>query len=77
MSGDYLHADLRDALQLVCAEKPNSRRLGFWLRAHRDRIVDGLSVKQAGTDGHAKVARWQVVAAGNAGRAGNVSDVPL
>lgn len=74
MGGDYLHPELRDALQLVCTEKPNSRRLGYWLRAHRDRIVDGLTMKQAGADGHAKVARWKVVPAGNGANAGNVSN---
>ena len=61
MSGDYTNPDLRDSLQLVCAEKPNSRRLSGWLRRHQDRIVDGLTVKQCGTDSHTKVARWQVV----------------
>ena len=52
--------ELRDALQLVCAEKANSRRLGFWLRAHRERIVDGLQLKQGAHEGHANVARWKV-----------------
>lgn len=60
MAGDYIHPDLRDALQLVCSEKPNTRRLGYWLRAHRDRIVDGLQVKQAGVDGLSKVTRWRI-----------------
>ncbi len=64
MSSDYINADLRDALQLVCAEKPNSRRLGYWLRAHRERIVDGLQLRQSGTDGHAKVLRWSIVKCG-------------
>ena len=64
VSQDYEHPELRDALQLICAEKPNTRRLGHWLRNHRDRIADGLQIKQAGTDGHAKVARWKVQAVG-------------
>lgn len=55
---------LHDALQLVCNEKPNARRLGYWLRRHQDRIVDGMQVKQAGSDGHAKVARWTVSVCG-------------
>lgn len=59
-SDDYGHPELRDALQLVCNEKPNARRLGYWLRRHQNRIVDGMQVKQAGSDGHAKVARWTV-----------------
>lgn len=52
---------LHDALQMVCNEKPNARRLGYWMRAHRDRIVDGLQLKQAGIGGPAKVTRWQVL----------------
>lgn len=71
MTSNYLHGELRDALQLVCSEKPNARRLGYWLRAHRDRIVDGLTLKQAGSEGHAKVARWRIVRAGDRAMAGN------
>lgn len=62
--GQSLNEELRDALQLVCAEKPNSRRLGFWLRSHRERIIDGVQLRQAGTDGHAKVAKWRVIKCG-------------
>lgn len=62
--GQILNEELRDALHLVCAEKPSGRRLGFWLRAHRERIIDGLQLHQAGNDGHAKVARWRVVKCG-------------
>lgn len=51
---------LHDALQLVCNEKPNARRLGYWLRRHQNRIVDGMQVKQSDGDGHTKVARWFV-----------------
>lgn len=64
MSSERTHPDLYEGLQLVCSEKPNTRRLGYWLRAHRDRIVDGLQLKPARPDGHAKVARWQVVNCG-------------
>jgi putative DNA primase/helicase len=64
MSGDYRNPDLRDSLQLICAEKPNSRRLSGWLRRHQDRIVDGLTVKQHGMDSHSKVAKWAVLACG-------------
>lgn len=65
MSGDYVQPELRDALQLVCSEKPNTRRLGYWLKAHRDRICDGFTLKQAGTAGRMKLTRWQVVCAGD------------
>lgn len=64
VSDDYGWPELRDALQLVCNEKPNARRLGYWLRRHQNRIVDGMQVKQAGSDGHAKVARWSVSVCG-------------
>jgi len=64
MSSDRTHPELYDGLQLVCSEKPNTRRLGYWLRAHRDRIVDGMQLRQAGRDGHAKVVRWRVVTCG-------------
>lgn len=64
MTQTYVNTELRDALQLVCAEKLNSRRLGYWLRAHRERIVDGLQLRQSGADGHAKVAKWRVIKCG-------------
>ena len=64
MNTERTHPMLYDALQIVCSEKPNSKRLGYWLRAHRDRIVDGMQLRQAGRDDHAKVARWQVVTCG-------------
>jgi len=59
-----VNQDLRDALQLVCSEKPNGRRLGFWLRSHRNRIVDGLQLLHAGADNKAKVAKWKVASCG-------------
>jgi len=59
--GESSYPDLRDALQLVCSEKVNSRRLGIWLRNHRDRIVDGMQLQRAGDDGHAKVATWRII----------------
>jgi putative DNA primase/helicase len=62
--GDSACPELRDALQLVCSEKVNSRRLGIWLRNHRDRIVDGMQLIRAGDDGHAKVAMWRIVKCG-------------
>lgn len=60
VSESYEHPELRDALQLVCSEKPNSRRLGYWLRRHQDRIADGFLLKRAGSDSHSKVVRWSV-----------------
>lgn len=63
-SSDYENPELRDALQLICAEKPNTRRLGYWLRAHRDRIVDGMQIKQSTRDEHTKIAKWKVTKCG-------------
>lgn len=66
-SGDLFtrtNPDLYDAAQMVCAEKINSRRLAYWLRSHRDRIIDDMRLEQCGTDGHAKIARWKVVKCG-------------
>lgn len=70
--GQSANDELRDVLQIVCREKPSSQRLGCWLRAHRDRIVDGKTLRQGKADGHAKVARWCVI--GTAVSAGD--DVP-
>lgn len=64
MNGEHTNPELYDALQLVCAEKPNPRRLGYWLRTHRDRIVDGMQLKQGARDEHAKVSRWRVTKCG-------------
>lgn len=66
MSGYRMNPDLYDALQVVCSEKPNSRRLGDWLRRHRDRRVDGFAIYSSGTDGHRKVTKWIVTDAGSA-----------
>ena len=62
--GQSANDDLRDALHLVCSEKPTGRRLGGWAQRNRDRIIDGLQLKQAGTDSHKKVARWMVIECG-------------
>ncbi|OGT05653.1 MAG: hypothetical protein A2143_01805 [Gallionellales bacterium RBG_16_57_15] len=56
--------DLHDVLQVICAEKINSRRMAGWMRSHRDRIVDGMRLEQCGIDGHTKVAKWRIVKCG-------------
>lgn len=61
MGGDYLHPELREALQVICFEKITSRRVGNWLRINRDRIIDGMRIAYVGEDAKAKVARWAVV----------------
>lgn len=62
--GQSINEELREALQLVCAEKPTSKRLGYWLLSHRDRIIDGLQLSKAGKDKHAKVVKYQVIKCG-------------
>lgn len=67
-AGSDVNSDLQDALQVICSEKPNARRLGNWLRTHRDRIVtvtvEGttrqLQLRQAGVD-RKGFAQWRVV----------------
>jgi putative DNA primase/helicase len=69
LAGSDSNPDLRDALQIICSEKPNARRLGNWLRGHRDRIVtttiDGaarqLQLEQRGHD-RKGFALWRVIA---------------
>jgi hypothetical protein len=56
----HAHPELHDALQQVCSEKINTRRLAGWLKRHRDRIVDDNRLVMSGADNHAKVARWKV-----------------
>lgn len=75
MSGNHTNPELYDALQFTCAEKPNPRRLGGWLRAHKDRIIDGMQIKQAGRKTHTKVALWTVQSAGSVGSSGVVSSL--
>jgi hypothetical protein len=42
------------------AKSRTARRLGYWCRSHRGRIVDGLRLESAGIDPHSKVALWRV-----------------
>ncbi|MDP2025875.1 hypothetical protein [Sulfuriferula sp.] len=64
MNDSFDHPDLHNALQLACKERISASRLGYWLRAHRDRIVSGIQLRQDGTDGHSKVTRWIVLNCG-------------
>lgn len=60
MAGSPVNSDLFDSLQVACAEKPNARRLGNWLRYRQNRIVDGLRLLRAGMDSASKVSRWKI-----------------
>lgn len=64
ISASAAASDLRDALDSVAGERGggiSSKRLGYWLRSHADRIVDGRMFVRSGNsrDG---VMRWQVAA---------------
>lgn len=57
---DFHHAEFREALMAVAAQggQLNAKRLGTWLSANANRIVDGLSLCPVGiTDGS---KRWQL-----------------
>lgn len=69
-TGIAIRPALRDAVRTVCRDKPSSSSLGYWLRCHRDRIVDGLCIVRSGDDKHSKVARWRIESAGDAGNCG-------
>lgn len=54
------HSALVEALsEFVERQRMDPGRLGYWLRKHRDRIVDGLRVTRAGERNH--VALWRVI----------------
>lgn len=64
MDSEHDHQELYDALQLICSEKVNTRRIGYWLRAHRDRIVDGMKIQQGSRNDSTKVRQWRVTKCG-------------
>jgi putative DNA primase/helicase len=58
--GVYDRPELHDALNLACSEKINGRRLGGWLRRHRDRIIDGMQLRQVDAAGSLNVSKWRI-----------------
>ena len=53
---------LRDALeQAGCTETTSSAKLGYWLRAHKNRIAGGLKLVCKQIDGGRKPSKWQFV----------------
>ncbi len=60
--GDWVdrNTDLREALDTICQDHVNPRRLGNWLRKNRDFIVGGKRITQAGKDSHANTILWRV-----------------
>lgn len=55
-------SELREVLHDIAAERGeiNRRKLGWWIRRHAGRIVDGLRIERAagGSDGSAE--RWRI-----------------
>jgi hypothetical protein len=60
--GKLVNATLRDALQVVCEDRPESRKLGFWLRKIKGRRFGGYVAKLAG-ESHGD-NRWWVTKEG-------------
>jgi hypothetical protein len=59
---DGAESELREALKEIedsGATGFDARRFGNWLKRHRGRIVNGLTLN-SNADPHAKVERWQV-----------------
>jgi hypothetical protein len=54
------HAELREVLHDIADERGeiNRRKLGWWIRRHAGRIVDGLRFVRA--SGHRSAEAWQV-----------------
>lgn len=57
---DWEHPELREVLQQIAGDRLETRTLSAWLRRHKERIVDGLALRQ-GEDHHGHVARWTVI----------------
>jgi len=53
---------LRDTLLAVCGKNGqlNGKRLGYWLRTWKNRIIGGLLLEPSGEDAHTKVRCWRV-----------------
>ena len=58
---EFRHPDFREALLVVAGDGGaiNSKRLGKWLSAHHDRVVNGLCIQRATLS--AGVQRWRLV----------------
>src|SRR5690606_27628794 len=61
--GDVPDQDLVDALSDFIGRdgRLDKRGFGNWCRKHRDRIIDGRRLAQAGVDSHTKVIKWKIV----------------
>lgn len=55
------HFGLRDALeQAGCADPTRSGQLGYWLRAHKNRIAGGLKLTMTQVNGGKLPAKWSL-----------------
>jgi putative DNA primase/helicase len=67
------YPELREALLMVSGGRQiTTRQLGYWLRAHKDRIYDGKRLVMLKADRNG-IARWQVAT----GEAGMAEDLPM
>jgi hypothetical protein len=53
--------------QAGCADSKNSVKVGYWLRAHKNRIAGGLKLVCETVDGGRQANRWMLMAAGVGG----------
>ena len=55
------NAELRDALENAgCAEPNNASKVGYWLRAHKNRIAGGLKLTCQIVDGGREPNKWSL-----------------
>jgi len=54
--------EFRDAMLAVCGKNGmlDGKRLGYWVRTWKNRIVSGLLLEPSGEDAHAKARCWRV-----------------
>jgi len=55
-------SELREVLHDIAAERGeiNRRRLGWWIKRHAGRIVDGLRIERAVGGGNGSAERWRI-----------------
>ena len=56
------NAELRDALEGAgCADSTNTAKVGYWLRAHKNRIASGLKLTFEQVHGGRDPGRWSLL----------------
>jgi putative DNA primase/helicase len=56
----HANPELYASVDAACGSRIDARRLGLFMRSHRDRICDGLVLRHAGLCPSKKVALWKV-----------------